>query len=91
MGDGNEPNYDWTEFLGASYEGKRPPGEGWKTFEQIKDDMNCGVCKVRRQVKDAKAKGLLETFMGSEPNPYGILCRQIWYRPIKKTGEEKRP
>ena len=84
--EGTDDDIGWAEQLERAHtkKGKQPPGDGWKTFLEINEEMGCGVCKCRRIITEAKNAGELEVFHGSAESPTtSTLCRQIWYRPVK--------
>ena len=73
---------DWVAGLEGEFAtpGKHPEGEGWKTYRQIYDEMNCGHVKCRNILKKAMKAGKLETFTGSARTVNGTVARQVWYR-----------
>ena len=76
----------WARRLEKEYTkaGNRPEGDGWMTFNEIREDIGCGICKCRRVIGQAKLAGELEVFHGSALSATtGHLCRQIWYRPTE--------
>ena len=82
-------NKNWAVQLEKQYTktGNHPPGDGWKTFSDIRLEIGCGICRCRRIISSAKQAGEIEVWNGSAVSPTtGTLCRQIWYRPTKKGG-----
>ena len=62
---------------------RTPPDDSWKTFAQLKEEMNLGNCKVRQLINDLNDAGKLEIMTGSEPDLTGVLKKRVWYR-LKK-------
>ena len=86
MGSGKGANnsVSWATELEEEYvrRGKHPEGDNWKTFNEIQGEVGCGICKARKMVTEAVSRGELELFHGSARAKNGLLCRQIWYRPV---------
>jgi hypothetical protein len=81
-----DDSISWPQALSKVHlKGVSPDGPGWKTMIEIRGDMGCGVCKARRLVNQMIKSGEVETFVGSSPAiGGGLLCRNVWYRPIDK-------
>ena len=74
---------DWTSELAKSHFvlGKRPPGEGWKTMVELKNELGIGKEKLREWMQVLREQKKLETFTGSDWSETAqVLCRQVWYR-----------
>ena len=84
MANDDEIDKDWVKVLSGPLKGKSPKGEGWKTMSEIKDEMDCGICKARRIIKQMIEEGKIESFVGSaQSSSVKDLCRQVWYRPVR--------
>ena len=83
---------DWVSALenSSQIKGRRPEGEGWRTFQELKSDLDIGKEKLRNFLKEVEREGRLETYTGSQHSEVaGVCCRQVWYRLIKKPRGKK--
>ena len=84
---------NWVVELDQLYAtpGNHPPGgadAGWKTFEEIRAEINKGIVTTRKILAAARASGRLEAYSGSAASPAtGQLTRQVWYRYHNKEGD----
>ena len=82
----------WVNALenSSQIKGRSPKGEGWRTFQELKSDLNIGKEKLRNFLKEVEQEGRLDTFTGSAYSEVaGVCCRQVWYRLIKKPRGKK--
>ena len=63
-------------------EGNSPPGDGWMTFNELKEEHSLGDNKLRKLIKEGIVTKEIDFFEGTRPNTTGRLTRSIWYRPI---------
>jgi DNA-binding FadR family transcriptional regulator len=71
----------WAAALQESLEqrGKLPPGEGWKTLAELREEFGMGAAKLRACIRQLREAGMVEEFNGTAMTG-GSLNRQIWYR-----------
>lgn len=76
---------DWVEAIASVNDstGNTPPGEGWKTFHELHDELKIGNNKLRRLLTVGMEDGTFEHYEGTKTNATGRICRSVWYRPIK--------
>ena len=71
----------WVEALDSFTDPtKRPKGEGWKTVDELKELMGCGVNQLYKKIGVGLKAGKLERFSGAEMGNCGRMTRRVWYR-----------
>ena len=82
MASRNKRKKDWIDAYKDVQQGiaRKPPGDDWKTFIQLKEELKLGNCKTRQIIKDLNDAGKLEVMSGSEPDVTGVLKKRVWYR-----------
>lgn len=76
---------DWIDAYGEVQKkiAQVPPDDSWRTFVQLREDMNLGSCKMRQVIMELNKAGKIEVMTGSEPDCTGVLKKRVWYR-LKK-------
>jgi hypothetical protein len=71
----------WAAAFGAALKTREqlPPGAGWKTIPEIKDELGVGHVKFYQTLKILRAAGRVEHFAGKIMAD-NKLVRCIWYR-----------
>ena len=74
----------WADALDAQNAKRenRPPGEGWKTYEEILRESPVGDTNTRKFLRRGMQNGEMEVFEGRVVGAYGKLVRRVWYRPV---------
>jgi len=82
MASSNKPKEDWIELYQDIQvkNANMPRGHGWKTFMELKEELNIGQVKLRGVIKDLQEEGKVEVYEGSYPDITGQLKRKVWYR-----------
>ncbi len=60
--------------------GNQPTGDDWQTMEQLRQELNIGVCRLHKFLREGVENGQVEIFDGSQMGKNGRLVRAIWYR-----------
>jgi len=63
-------------------QGKLPPGDGWLTFVELREEHDIGDNKLRKLLQEGVDNNEIEFFEGTKANATGRLTRSVWYRPI---------
>ena len=77
---------EWHEALSRSAvkTGRHPKGDGWKTNNELKQELGIGKESLRVFLNELDEAGRLEKFTGSQWSEIAeVPCRQVWYRIIK--------
>ncbi len=81
----NKNNDDWAALFMQAIKSKekKPIGNGWRTADELAEDMNTSRISVKRRLTGMIAAKQVEKFNGSKMTAEGLVCNMTWYR-IKK-------